>query len=269
MTAPPQHVAMLEGVALRFGLDGQEIAPLTGGSRNHLYRVGQPPQAVVVRIAGEGDELLGVCRHTELLAQRAAAAAGLAPQVLWSDAAAGMKVDEWLPGRVWSREEAARTASIQRVAQWLRSLHALPPPAGLRRVDFEEALLRYCAALPAACVPASLLSEARDCQARLGKPARLALCHHDLHHANILDTGEALKVVDWEYAGLGDPVMDLAGFAAYQQLDPDSSRVLLEAYSPSQVVCPDRLAAARRFFEIVARAWEEAASLCSAIKKQS
>ena len=269
MTVLPQHAAALEAVALRFGLDGREITPLAGGSRNHLYRLGRPPHAVAVRIAGAGDELLGVCRETELLAQRAAAAVGLAPRVLWSDAANGVKVDEWVPGSAWSREEASRPDSIQRLAHWLRSLHALPPPAGLRRVDFHESLLGYCALLPAGRIPASRLAEARDCQASMGRPARLVLCHHDLHHANILDAGGALQVVDWEYAGLGDPIMDLAGFAAYQQLGPDNSQALLQAYGLSQVACPDRLAAARRLFELVARAWAEAASLCSAIKKQS
>jgi thiamine kinase len=222
-----------------------------------------------VRIAGAGDEVLGVCRETELLAQRAAAAAGLAPKVIWNDPAAGMKVDEWVPGRVWSREDAARPESIQRVAQWLRSLHALPPPGGVRRIDFDAALLRYCTALPASSVPASLLAEVRDCQARIGRPARLVLCHHDLHHANILDTGEALKAVDWEYAGLGDPIMDLAGFAAYQQLDPDGSTALLAAYGESPLASLVKLTAARRLFEIVAGVWSDAASLCSAIKKQS
>ncbi len=242
---------------------------MAGGSRNHLYRVGHPPQAVVVRIAGEGDAVLGVCREAELIAQRAAAAAGLAPRVLWNDPASNVKVDEWAPGRVWSREEAARPAAIQRLALWLRSLHALPPPAGLRRVDFHESLLRYAAALPAATLPASLLQEARDCVALIGEPTRLVLCHHDLHHANILDRDEALKVVDWEYAGLGDPIMDLAGFAAYHELDADGSRMLLEACGERPLAGRERLVAARQLFHIVARAWAEVAPLCGAIKKQS
>lgn len=269
MTLPPQHAAALEAVGRRFGFGTPAAVPLAGGSRNHLYRLGRPPRAVAVRIAGAGDEQLGVCREAELLAQRAAAAAGLAPQVLWSDLAAGVKVDEWVSGRAWSREEAARPESIRRLAQWLRSLHALPPPAGLRRVDFHESLLRYGALLPAASAPASLLAEGRDCQARLGRPARLALCHHDLHHANILDTGDALMVVDWEYAGLGDPIMDLAGFAAYHELDADGSRTLLEAYGETLPASRERLAAARRLFGIVALAWAQVAPLCGAIKKQS
>jgi Ser/Thr protein kinase RdoA (MazF antagonist) len=269
VSVAPPHAAALKAVAQRFALDSDAVAPLAGGSRNHLYRLGRPPRAVAVRIAGAGDTQLGVCREGELVAQRAAADAGLAPRVLWTDPAAGVKVDEWLPGGAWSREQARRPESIERVARWLRALHALPPPAGLRRVDFETALRRYCALLPAGRAPATLLAEAGECRVRLGEPSRLVLCHHDLHHANMVDTGEELRVVDWEYAGLGDPMMDLAGFAAYQELDPGRSRALLESYGVTPDACAERLAAARRLFEIVAQAWTEAASLCSAIKKQS
>jgi thiamine kinase-like enzyme len=254
VTVATQHAEALETIARRFGLDGREVEPLTGGSRNHVYRLGRPPLAVAVRLAGAGDEQLGVCREAELIAQRAAAANGLAPRVLWSDPPAGLKVDEWVVGRAWSREEARRPESIKRVARWLRSLHDLPPPTGLRAVDFCESLRRYCALLPSAQVPASLLAEAEGLRVQPGAMTT-ALCHHDLHHANILDTGETVVAVDWEYAGLGDPIMDLAGFAAYQQLDEAGERTLLAAYGEEAGVEPHRLDVARRLFEAVAQAW--------------
>ena len=48
--------------------------------------------------------------------------------------------------------------------------------------------------------------------------------------ANFIHDGERLWIVDWEYAGMGDPAFDLANFAVNNGLDEDGDRVLLGAY---------------------------------------
>jgi thiamine kinase-like enzyme len=56
-------------------------------------------------------------------------------------------------------------------------------------------------------------------------------CHNDLLNANFIDDGERLVIVDWEYAGMGDPFFDLANFSINQELDADGRAVLLAAYT--------------------------------------
>ena len=269
MNIPDQHAVALHMVAQRLGLDARAMEPLAGGSRNHLYRVGQPPQAAAVRLAGEGDAQLGVFRDSEVLAQRAAAERELAPRVLYVSVADGVMADEWLPGQPWERAEASRPERIRDIAQWLQSLHAVPAPSQLHRVDFLDSLLAYCGWAGPERVPLSLVSDARRWHAELGPVVRRVLCHHDLHHSNILGTGAAVAVVDWEYAGLGDPVMDLASYASYHQLDDDATRLLLGCYGGTRGITLERLAIARRLFEAVSRAWVEVMALCGALKKQS
>ncbi len=46
--------------------------------------------------------------------------------------------------------------------------------------------------------------------ARPGSDA--CLCHNDLLNANFLDDG-TLRILDWEYAGMGDAFFDLANFS--------------------------------------------------------
>ena len=46
-------------------------------------------------------------------------------------------------------------------------------------------------------------------------------CHNDLLNANFLDDGERLRIVDWEYAGMGDVFFDLANFSINHELDAD------------------------------------------------
>ena len=55
-------------------------------------------------------------------------------------------------------------------------------------------------------------------------------CHNDLLAANFLHDGDRLRIVDWEYAGMGDRYFDLGNFAVNNELDEDDEARLLEAY---------------------------------------
>jgi thiamine kinase-like enzyme len=61
-------------------------------------------------------------------------------------------------------------------------------------------------------------------------PSPARPCHNDLLNGNFIDDGSSLRIVDWEYAGMGDVFFDLANFAVNQELDEVRRRALLEAY---------------------------------------
>ena len=55
-------------------------------------------------------------------------------------------------------------------------------------------------------------------------------CHNDLLNANFIDDGDRIRIVDWEYAGMGDVFFDLANFAINHELDAEGRQALLAAY---------------------------------------
>ena len=55
------------------------------------------------------------------------------------------------------------------------------------------------------------------------------LCHNDLLNANFLDDGK-IRILDWEYAGMGDPLFDLANFSVHHEFNDEQDRWLLESY---------------------------------------
>ena len=57
------------------------------------------------------------------------------------------------------------------------------------------------------------------------------LCHNDLLPANVMDDGNRLWLIDWEYAGIGNPVFDLASISANCRFDADQEAELVRAYS--------------------------------------
>ena len=75
----------------------------------------------------------------------------------------------------------------------------------------------------------SLLEDARQLSRRIA-PFRPVLCHNDLLPANLIDDGRRLWLVDWEYAGAGHPLFDLANASANAAFSDDQDRSLLEAY---------------------------------------
>ena len=69
-----------------------------------------------------------------------------------------------------------------------------------------------------------------QCLADRMQPFQPTLCHNDLLPANVVDDGDRLWLIDWEYAGIGNPLFDLAGVAANFQLTDEESEDLLQCY---------------------------------------
>lgn len=60
------------------------------------------------------------------------------------------------------------------------------------------------------------------------RPLRLAPLHMDIHAGNIIHQQDALKLIDWEYAGDGDVALELAAILAANNIHDDS---LIRAYA--------------------------------------
>jgi len=57
------------------------------------------------------------------------------------------------------------------------------------------------------------------------------VCHSDLHTLNLVDRGNSLVLLDWEYAHAADPLWDLAGWSANNDLEDDLKQDLLASYA--------------------------------------
>ena len=54
--------------------------------------------------------------------------------------------------------------------------------------------------------------------------------HDDLLAANFLQSAHGIVIVDWEYAGMGDPFFDLGNFSVNNELSDEDEESLLGAY---------------------------------------
>jgi thiamine kinase-like enzyme len=208
------------------------VEPLGGGITNHNFKVTVDGESFVLRIGGRDTDLLGIDRSVEHGASVAAAEAGVGPEVVDFLEPEGYLVTRFVEGHPVPLEEMARPENILRMATTLRRIHEGGPIPGrfdsfrvveAYRATAEEHGVRIPDAFSAAKEHADKIESARGSQPR--RP-----CHNDLLNANFIDDGTNLRIVDWEYAGMGDVFFDLANFSINHELGEAENEALLTAY---------------------------------------
>ncbi|TMC46238.1 MAG: hypothetical protein E6J25_00495 [Chloroflexi bacterium] len=206
--------------------------PLAGGITNRNYRVAVDGEVFVVRIPAESGSLLGIDRRVEREASRLAAVAGVGPEVIAFIEPEGVLVTRFIEGRPVRDHEVHDPVMLERIAQSLRHIHqagSITSTFSPFRVVEAYALTaaRHGGRLPAAHERAQAIAVAIE----RALPAQLpVLCHNDLLNANFIDDGVSIRIVDWEYAGMGDRFFDFGNFAVNHQLTEDDEERLLAAY---------------------------------------
>ena len=209
---------------------------IAGGLTNENWLVRAAGGAWVVRIGNPRSAQLQIDRRAEQVALRAAAHAGLGPLLTFCDPERQWLVTEYLGGAAWTARQVRQQENIVKIAAMLRKLHALPKPPGARHVDLHAILSGYwnelmATGLGARTGAAKQRARARHLAAELATDAVTCLCHNDLHHLNVVEREDgALRLVDWEYAGIGDPYFDLASVCCYHAFNDADRAALLRAY---------------------------------------
>jgi thiamine kinase-like enzyme len=207
-------------------------APMSGGLSNEIWKVTDGLGAHVVRF-GADYPFHHVFREREAMVARAAARAGFAPAVEWSGP--GVMVTAFLGARTWAAADVA--ANPERVGWLLADFHVrmrteVEGPAFLFDVfhvirDYARTLIRAGSGF-AARVPA-FLDLATGLEA-VQVPLPIIFGHHDLLPANLLEDRDRLWLIDFEYAGFGTAMFDLAGAASNAGMDRGQAARLIAAY---------------------------------------
>jgi thiamine kinase-like enzyme len=225
----------LGSIAARLGEPEGDPVPLEGGITNRNYKVRFAGEDLVVRLPGKDTGLLGIDRAAERAAGELAAGAGIGPEVVAMIDDPPCLVTRFIVGEPMEAAELREPEAIAEVAAALRALHAceerLPVGfSGFRIVeDYAARIADRGATVPASyewAAAAALRIEA----ALVGPEHEPVPCHNDLLSANFIRTRQGIRLVDWEYAGMGDRYFDLGNFAVNNELDGDGEAALLVAY---------------------------------------
>jgi thiamine kinase-like enzyme len=240
LVATMQRVPELAGVDLT-------LRPLSGGITNRNFVVSTPlrKERWVLRLAGNDTHLLGISREVEYAATVAAAGVGVGPEVIAFIRPEGYLITRFIEGKPIDEGAVHRADTLARVVDSLRRIHDGPPIPGLfmpfRIVEAYRALAESRGVkIPPEYDLAQAVSRRIEL-AMLTNPVELCPCHNDLLNANFIDDHDRVRIVDWEYAGMGDPFFDLGNFSVNHGLTPDEDEEMLIDYEGGPVR-PERLA---------------------------
>jgi thiamine kinase-like enzyme len=211
-----------------------DIIPINGGITNVNVCVTNNNKKYVVRIGQDIPEH-GVMRWNELALSKAAQSLGVSPAVVHYEP--GILVLEFIDSQTFEEADVCKSKNLMRITSLVAKTHReigqyLNTPI-LTFWPF-QVNQSYMSRLESDGSPhmsklADLKRQLELLQDAIGQ-VDLVIGHNDLLAANILDDGDQLWLIDWEYGGFNTPLFDLAGLAGNNGLSVSQEQKMLEQY---------------------------------------
>ena len=211
-----------------------DIIPITGGITNVNVEVTNNNKKYVVRIGKDIPEH-GVMRWNELALSKAAQSLGVSPTVVHFEP--GILVLEFIESKTFKEADVRAPKNLMRVVSLVAKTHR-----GIGQY-LNTPILTFWPFQVNQSYMSRLESDGSPHISKLDKLKRqldllqdatgqvdLVIGHNDLLAANILDDGDQLWLIDWEYGGFNTPLFDLAGLAGNNGLSIVQEQQVLEQY---------------------------------------
>jgi len=153
----------------------------------------------------------------------------LAPEILYSDAEAGILIWKYIEGTEPNfSQNKSNQNSLYDLGASLRSIHHFPAPKNSIDI-FSNSMDLYQILLDRPSEKL-LFKEAMTLYKELEEDGtQKVFCHNDLHQKNLLWNNK-YYFLDWEYAGLNHPCFDIASLVRSFELNQSQINELLQGY---------------------------------------
>ena len=211
----------------------RNIKCLKAGMTNKSFLFSVSGNQYICRIPGPGTELL-IDRRQEAAVYEAVKSLGITEHVVYFNRETGYKISEYYEGA--RNSDPQNWEDVRRCMELLRRVHQ----AGLKvehhfdiweRIEFYERLCKQYGTIPFEDYQEvkGRMRELMDYLNRLKRPETLS--HIDSVADNFLFLPDgSLKLIDWEYAGMCDPLIDIAMCCIYSYYKENQTDQLIETY---------------------------------------
>ena len=142
---------------------------------------------------------------------------GLDHTFIYEEPSEGWKISRYIEG--CSELDYADEAQVARALQMIRLLHESGKKSPFSFDFYDESVkivqllkdMRYALPRDFEQLAVRIGAVADKMHAEAGDPV---LCHNDFYGPNFLVKGDEMRLIDWEYAAMGDPTCDLGNFVA-------------------------------------------------------
>lgn len=211
----------------------QDIRCLKSGMTNKSFLFQVHDRHYICRIPGPGTELL-INRTEEAQVYDVIAPLNISEHVVYINGRTGYKIAKYYEGA-----RNSRSADWTDVAQCMEVLHKLH--ASNLQVDHEFNMRERISFYERLCsshggtlfedyeMVRGWMEELMDRLDQLGRPKVLAHIDSVADNFLFLPNG-SVRLIDWEYAGMCDPLIDVAMCAIYSYYDEDATEKLIRIY---------------------------------------
>lgn len=208
------------------------IQPVNAGMTNISFRYTYLFRDYMIRIAGKGTELL-INRTQEKEIYETIRPFDLSDRIVYFDERTGIKISEYINDAQCPDPQSLD--DVKRCMKIIKGLHTKELQVShtfdlKERIYFYESLCKEHNAITFNNYEEILRNELSLIQILEHMSLPRVLCHIDSIYANIIFTDSKDYLIDWEYAGMQDPILDVAMFAIYAYYDESKCDSLLEIY---------------------------------------
>lgn len=212
-----------------------QIEPLDGGFTNQTYRISGLNQALVLKMIGRQQDLLGLDPDQEAVALQRASMASIGPRVVYHSRQGNFLLLEFLQGNVLQGSDLHSPAMLRDLIKQLQVVHHL------------EGIDRHCSPFHliecylggarelGVLIPPQMDGFLRRMQVIEKRRSRdhtftKVYCHNDLYRFNIMQTAQGIRLLDWELSGVGDAFFDLATLSFSSRFSKQQDEHLIFLY---------------------------------------
>ena len=193
-----------------------EVIPVKAGLTNLSTLFAVNGEKYIYRHPGNGTEEI-VNREGETLALGIAKELGLDDTFIYEEPSEGWKISKYIEG--CSELDYKDESQVRRALKMVRSLHESGKsiPYSFDFYDEGENIARLLREMNYPLprdfdeLAGRVGALAQKMRPEAGKPV---LCHNDFYGPNFLVKGDEMRLIDWEYAAMGDPTCDIGNFVA-------------------------------------------------------
>jgi len=218
-----------------------EIEKITrmGGLTNRTYKVDTTKGVFVVRIPGEGTEEI-IVRNDEKKSTELACNLGIDAKLYYFDGETGEKITDYIVDSVTMNGETLRlNENIKKCAEIFKTLHSsnvdteVPFDVIEMSNTYEDFIRRHGGSFYEDFP--QVKQYINDIKNSYMSNVKKVPCHNDALCENWIRQGDKMYLIDWEYAGMNDPMWDLADVSIEAEFSEENDTYFLEAYFGREV----------------------------------
>ena len=209
------------------------LRTLKAGMTNKSFLFEVNDQSYICRIPGKGTDLL-IDRKHEYDSYMAVKELHITEKIIYFDKESGYKISKFYEGS--RNADPKDTKEMSRCMELLKSLHDKHIQVGhsfdiAERIKYYTELCKESGGISFEDVAfvqknMKILLDVLD-----NMKSQTCLCHIDSVVDNFIITSDnRVKLIDWEYAGMAEPIIDIAMCAIYSYYTKEEADALLESY---------------------------------------